>query len=357
MSKYTTEVRFICETESGTTDPIGFNTINDILTAAAPIIFNFDFPIFDENYRLPLEIKILRHYYTREICEETVGLWKLRLQDKLNIIMPYYNKLYESELIQYNPLYDVDLTREHSMVNQGENSSEVTGNTVKSEDTATEKYNDTSGESSKNSSTNSVNDVSNTSLNEISSNTSHQNENASTSSSNTTDNETTSATKNDSRTDKYSDTPQGSINNIDLVNNAYLTNARIINEDETAGSSRTGTTGTTTSDSMSESGANTTSTSETNNYNGSENNASESSNVEINYSESKDEENTVKNSTTNVNKSNIGSVTNTEEYIEHVFGKQGSASKSKLLKEFRETFLNIDKMVIDELSTLFFGLW
>ena len=50
------------------------------------------------------------HYYTREIGFETVGLWKLKLQTKLNEIMPYYNKLYETELLKYNPLYDVDMT-------------------------------------------------------------------------------------------------------------------------------------------------------------------------------------------------------------------------------------------------------
>ena len=32
-------------------------------------------------------------------------------------------------------------------------------------------------------------------------------------------------------------------------------------------------------------------------------------------------------------------------------------SYAKMLKEFRETFLNIDMMVIESLSDLFFGLW
>ena len=113
MSRYTTEVRFICENAAGYDESKGFNDIDEILTVAAPKVFNFDWPIFDENYRLPLEKKILRHNYTREICEETVGLWKLRLQDTLCNIMPYYNKLYESELLKFNPLYDVDMTTTH----------------------------------------------------------------------------------------------------------------------------------------------------------------------------------------------------------------------------------------------------
>src|SRR5699024_4851175 len=119
MSKYTTEVRYICENAIGLTNSDGYISIKDVLTQAAPIVFNFDFPIFDESYRLPLEIKILKHFYTREIGMETVGLWKLKLETKLNEIMPYYNQLYKSELLEFNPLYDVDITRMHNIKNNG----------------------------------------------------------------------------------------------------------------------------------------------------------------------------------------------------------------------------------------------
>lgn len=111
MSKYTTEVRFICETEYGLTKSVGYKSVNEILTTVAPKIFDFDFPIFDEEYRLTLETKILKHFYTREIGAETYGLWKLWLDRKLNEIMPYYNKLYKSELLEFNPLYTHNLTR------------------------------------------------------------------------------------------------------------------------------------------------------------------------------------------------------------------------------------------------------
>lgn len=47
----------------------------------------------------------------------------------------------------------------------------------------------------------------------------------------------------------------------------------------------------------------------------------------------------------------------TDEYIDHIVGKQGVGSYSKYLKEFRETFLNIDMMIINELSDLFMNLW
>jgi hypothetical protein len=111
MSKYTTEVRFICENSAGLHESEGADNIDSILDKCWNKVFNFDFPIFDENYRQVLCRKILKHYYTREIAHETVGRWKLALNAKLNEIMPYYNQLYKSELLEFNPFYDVDLTR------------------------------------------------------------------------------------------------------------------------------------------------------------------------------------------------------------------------------------------------------
>ena len=114
MSKYTTELRFICETYAGLEESEGYDKIDEIVANSRTKIFDFSYPIFDEAYRPILETKIIEHYYTREICAETVGRWKLFLKAKMNEIMPYYNKLYESELLMtdINPLRDVDYTRE-----------------------------------------------------------------------------------------------------------------------------------------------------------------------------------------------------------------------------------------------------
>ena len=62
MSKYTTEVRFICETLAGYDESQGYNKVEDIIADARPKIFDFDFPIFDESYRNVLETKIIKHY-------------------------------------------------------------------------------------------------------------------------------------------------------------------------------------------------------------------------------------------------------------------------------------------------------
>ena len=128
MSSYTTEVRFICESLYRLEHSTGYNDIEKILKAVHKKIFDFDYPIFDEKYRSVLEIMILRHFYTREIGFETVGLWKLKLADKMITIMPYYNKWYASDLLKFNPLWDTDFTRKGNIndTNKSKNDSEST---------------------------------------------------------------------------------------------------------------------------------------------------------------------------------------------------------------------------------------
>lgn len=143
MSKYTTELRFICETEAGLSDSVGYNGTADVISKARPKIFSFDYPIFDTAYKPTLESKIIRHYYTREIGLETYGLWKLKLEAKMNEIMPYYNQLYKSELIEFNPLYDTDINttghRDNDVVANGNTSSNSTQNrNLKSKDSGTD---------------------------------------------------------------------------------------------------------------------------------------------------------------------------------------------------------------------------
>mgnify|MGYP001604760735 FL=1 len=59
----------------------------------------------------------------REIGFETVGLFKFKLENKLNEIMPYYNQLYLSERMEFDPLANTNYTRE------GNRKNEANGNT------------------------------------------------------------------------------------------------------------------------------------------------------------------------------------------------------------------------------------
>lgn len=243
MSKYTTEVRFICENYAGYPHYSGEISVADIIEKSREKIFDFSFPIFDEKYRSVLETKILKHYYTREIGFETVGLWKLKLDTEMNEIMPYYNQLYSSTLLEFNPFYDVDITRKHNTRSDG-----------------------TKNETSENKS-------------------------------NGTNQDTTNS--NSTKWNLYSDTPQGNLTGIE--NETYLTNA--------------------TKDTL----------------------------------KSADNSNSIFNTSANGKSDSV--IKNVEDYLETVKGKQGTEDYSSLLIKYRNTFLNIDLQVIEDLSDLFLNLW
>lgn len=287
MSKYTTEVRFICESKSGLENSKGCGDVDEILNNSWNKIFTTKAEIFDENYRAVICKKILKHYYLREICSETVGIWKLWLNTRLEEILPYYNQLYKSALLEFNPLYDVNITRSHNRTideNKTENGTSTETSTDKNTGSGTR--DNTASGTNKNSGTSNVSD---------------------------------SGSSNSK--DLYSDTPQGALTGVETE--TYLTNARKITNTDS-------------------------STSESNSSGSSE--YKDTGNVK--YSDTSDRTNTK-----NGSNSNTGTVNNTEEYLETVSGKQGSGSYSNMIKEYRDTFLNIDRMVIAEFDDLFFGLW
>ena len=235
MSKYTTEVRFICEQMAGLDESEGFSTVDEVIANSWNKIFTTKCQFFDDNYRQVICSKILKHYYLREIGAETVGVWQLWLNTRLEEIMPYYNQLYESAKLEFNPFNDVDLTRKHLLNFDGKT--------------------------------------------------------------NTKDSGTRNTNTNDTGTNYrlFSDTPQGALTGVENEN--YLTDAtKTTNNDETTTKESTNTSGTT-------------------------------------------------------------DTTNTEDYIETIVGKQGTENYSSLLQKFRDTFLNIDLMVIEEFNDLFLNLW
>lgn len=126
MSKYTTQLRFICESLH-TNESTGYASVREVIQAAAPKIFDFPFPYWEESDRGRFEEMVLRHFYTREIGYETYGLWKLKLEDKLNVIMPYYNQLYLSTKLDFDPLTDYNESR--SGKRKTDNTTESSSNT------------------------------------------------------------------------------------------------------------------------------------------------------------------------------------------------------------------------------------
>jgi hypothetical protein len=202
MSKYTTELRFYIESGNE--------------------VFDFDYPIFDESYRSVLEQKIMDTYYFREIGFETVGRFKHYLKAKLNTIMPYYNKLYETDNLITVDNYNINLD-----------------NTI----TKTNEVTQTSSGSS-------------------------------------------TATGTNKGTDTFSDTPQSRLYNRDYATNMTETDS---STDQTA-----------TSD---------------------------------------------------------GNMTTLEEYKEHLLGNGSMRYNADILMEWRKSFLNIDKQILDELNDLFMSIY
>lgn len=231
MSKYTTELRFICEELSGYEESQDETNVATVIETARPLIFNFEYPSYTDEQKKRLETKILKRYYTQEIAYETYGRWHLALDERMNSIMPYYVKLYASADLEFDPLNDIDMTT--TRINSG---SETNKETSASETNASDKRNEWN---------------------------------------------------------LYSDTPQGGISGLE--SNTYLTNAT----HDTADNS-TGTTG--------------------------------SMNTE-------------------------GSKTSTDNGSEHVSGKSASKSYAELLTEYRNTILNIDNEIVDNLYDLFMLIW
>lgn len=124
-SQYTISVRWIVESYSQETPDI---TTDQKIAIALPKIFNFDFPIYDESYRLTFEDKLIRHFYFHEINITSIGRWKFMLREKLNLIMPVYNKMYEAVAIKYDPLIDTRMHETYTRNNNLTSDSRTNGN-------------------------------------------------------------------------------------------------------------------------------------------------------------------------------------------------------------------------------------
>ena len=261
MSKYTTQLRYICEQKAGllSSDDNYIETINNSYDK----IIHPDTPLYDPDYAPILFKKIIRHYYFDEIAHETAGQFIMRLNTKLDEILPYYNQLYRSAALEFNPFYDVDYTR----IGQKEDNN--TDNRTRTDNLTSQRTDNLTSQR--------------------------------------TDALANSASS--SQTDLFSDTPEGSLSGVD--NSNYLTNARKITS--SASGTNTGT-------------------------------------------QTYKDTGTQTNSNTGT-QTNSAAIHNLNEYYERVVGKMNTTSYSEMLIKFRETFLNIDMMLINELHGLFMQVY
>lgn len=395
MSNFTTQVRYLCESFGG--EAHGVREIDNQIKRANKTIFDFDYPIFDNNYKEELELKIIRHYYMREIGAETFGLWQLYLCDKMNEIMPYYNQLYTSTLLKLEPLINIS-TSNVETENENYKGNEVTGNvkgTSVNENVSSDLTDNWGARQDSYREGQHTSDSTNTSSSQNSSGsittpgvtTTVRNVGSSEDSNNTsaTDTQTqpSSSTSKSTSWNINSDTPQGGLNNItgggDAVSDANLGKPHGGNQyassiDESTNTSKSessaGTSVTTSSSSGSTQNDSTSTTSVTGHDDVQTNDNSSSNSYSAvkdgttanGYEQKSGSDNHAGNtSRIYVDKTNDDTTHNSnssrDKSLYNAIKGLSGVSQSKLLQEWRETFLNIDKQIIDDLGVLFFGLY
>lgn len=87
------------------------------------------YPIFDEAYRPRLNKLIKDHYWFRETAYETAAMFAHQLRHRLEMIMPYYNQLYESTRIKFDPLSTMDVSSVSDGTHSSKSETEGSGTT------------------------------------------------------------------------------------------------------------------------------------------------------------------------------------------------------------------------------------
>ena len=134
MATYTMPLKAIIEQPTQNRNDL---TLKQRLEVGRVNLFkDIDYPIFNENYRSEFETKFIRYFYNKEIGFETESLFKFELETWLQINMPYYNQLFESELLEYDPLtniamqFDQDLKQDTTLDTTKDSQEDSTSNSV-----------------------------------------------------------------------------------------------------------------------------------------------------------------------------------------------------------------------------------
>lgn len=321
MSDYTTSVMDIVKSLSNTG-----NIFNDIKTAA-PKIFDFYFPIWDDAHRNELQEKIIRRYINREIGLETYGLWKLYLCDRMNNIMPYYNDLAKSLNLKYDILSNVNLITDSTDIDE------------KNENTD-EKYEDTdtleSTEEIKDTHDNTVNNKRNlTNTQTINESKTH----TGTDKDEHTENSSNTGTQSNIGNQLTSDLPQYNAAGYDYgTENRFLNNTMTNDLHENSSGSLTKT------------------------YNSTEKNVGNNGNTDEEITNITDNGSKNSNISKNDNRNssgNKGILFKTDNVLSRSQTVKGNNGKTygELIQSYRESLINIDNMIIGELSDLFMNIY
>ena len=313
MASYTMRVQTMIEQATQYRNDLTFK--NKLAAGVEAFFKDIEYPIFSESYRKTFEENFVRHFYMREIGFETEFLFKFHLESWLKLNMPYYNKLFESELMEFEPFTNVDMYVDETVDTDSEDNS-----TVNTTETRSNTYeNDSTTDNTSN-----ITGTSNTTV-----------------SSNTTDTSNTTGSSTDTgetfNRDLHTDTPDNRLAITTQDGAGVIEYASSIDE--------------------SKSNSNTTNTNETD--------STSSTNTSTENDTSTQNDTTSESITKQTGLSNddilndmTGNNTNETKKVlaNHRHGKEGTQTYMSMLQELRATYLNIEKQIFNEMNKELFML-
>lgn len=300
-----------------------------------------NYPIFSESHRQELNQKIVNHFRYREIGYETVTQFIFALNRKMFEIMPFYNQLYESEELEISALtnYSYDeiskKTGNDLLEKTGTDTNKQTGDSTRT-DTGTQTNEQTGADKQ------TFEDVKNKTTYG-----SNENENT-TSTSDVKHGQTTTTEGTDTSKRVHSDTPQGMLSANFPESANYASDADVTKN--TSGST------------VSQGGTDSTSGTikALKGKSGSDESVQSGDIVTTHDTQGKlTNDLTSKNEFNTDNSITYGSNAKQNYDNQLSTNKQGyqGISPSELLQKYRDTFLNIDMLVISELEELFISIF
>ena len=120
--------------------------IKDLAKEGRQTIFDFDYPLSDTITKEDFECMILNHFLMRRIGFDTVRAFQIQLDNKLNSIMPMYNKMFD--LLNENTFLGDTQIREGYDKETGNTNTQSTNNLTansnsSSQNTSDRRYSDT----------------------------------------------------------------------------------------------------------------------------------------------------------------------------------------------------------------------
>lgn len=83
-------------------------TTNEKIETGMPYLFSFNYVFYSplDADKIEFQKQFIRHFYMHEIGFETIGLFKMRLRDKLDLIMPRYKEIYTAQKLLDEKLFE-----------------------------------------------------------------------------------------------------------------------------------------------------------------------------------------------------------------------------------------------------------